>query len=249
MTFTRLPCPKHGGSNRFVGFLIAVIYSLCLPLGIIADDWPRLGGIDGRGVSAETGLLRHWPEVGPAVLWTVPVGEGFAGPAVRDGQVYLLDREDSERDIIRCFELLTGKELWKLAYSAPGALPFNGSRNVPTVDDESIYALGPLGHLNCFSRLSHQVVWSVHLVEDFKVPGIDIATAPTNRQDKLLRSQVPTWGVTQAPLLWNDLVIVAPQTQETGLVAFDRKTGHIRWKSAYIGRNWFSHISPMLACF
>ena len=44
-------------------------------------------------------------------------------------------------------------------------------------------------------------------------------------------------------------VIVAPQTQKVGLVACERATGKIRWRSAYIGRNWYSHVSTCLARF
>jgi outer membrane protein assembly factor BamB len=52
--------------------------------------------------------------------------------------------------------------------------------------------------------------------------------------------------LTQAPLLYRDTVIVAPQTSKTGLVAYELATGKIRWKSGYIGRNWYSHVSPYL---
>ncbi len=54
------------------------------------------------------------------------------------------------------------------------------------------------------------------------------------------------WGLTQAPLLYHDTVIVAPQTHTTGVVAYEKATGKIRWTSAYIGRNWYSHASPYL---
>jgi outer membrane protein assembly factor BamB len=54
------------------------------------------------------------------------------------------------------------------------------------------------------------------------------------------------WGMTQAPLLYHGTIIVAPQTQTTGLVAYEKSTGKIRWTSAYIGRNWYSHVSPYL---
>ncbi len=211
-----------------------------------AADWPRLGGPDGAGISAETGLARAWPAEGPRTLWTVDVGEGFAGPAVREGQVFLLDRVASREDVLRCLELKTGRELWRLAYDAPGTLPYNGSRNVPTVDAQRIFAVGPFGHFHCVDRQTHQVIWAKHLVNDFKDPQIDRDERPQTREDKLARAQVPQWGFIQAPLLYRDTVIVAPQTQKTGLVAYEKDTGKIRWQSDYIGRNWYSHVSPYL---
>jgi outer membrane protein assembly factor BamB len=211
-----------------------------------ALDWPRLGGLAGAGVSAETGLARGFLPEGPPVLWTVDVGEGFAGPAVSKGEVFLLDRVSQQQDVLRCFDLSTGKELWTLAYEAPGLLPHSGSRNVPTVDDQHVFTVGPFGHFHCIDRRSHRVVWSAHLVDDFKDPQLDGSEAAGTRDEKLARAQVPMWGLTQAPLLYQGMVIVAPQTQTTGLVAYDQATGKIRWRSGYVGRNWYSHVSPYL---
>ena len=67
----------------------------CLPLETaFADDWPQFLGPNRNSTSAEKGITRKWPESGPEVLWKVPVGRGFGGPAIHDGRVYLLDRDD-----------------------------------------------------------------------------------------------------------------------------------------------------------
>ena len=211
-----------------------------------AADWPRLGGPGGSGVSPETNLARTWPPDGPRVVWSTEVAAGFAGPAVYRGEAFLLDRVGDQQDVLRCLALSDGRELWRLAYPAPGTLPYNGSRNVPTVDEAYVFTVGPFGHMHCIDRVRHRVVWSRHLVDDFKDPAIDTAEPPANRQESLARAQLPTWGLTQAPLLYRDTVIVAPQTGKIGLVAFERATGKIRWTSGYIGRNWYSHVSPYL---
>lgn len=212
-----------------------------------AEDWPRLGGPGGNGFSSETGLARSWPENGPKVWWSLAVGEGYAGAAIRDGQAFVLDRADDLQDVLRCLELATGRELWRAAMDAPGNLPYNGSRNVPTLDGPWIFAVGPLGQFYCFDGHSRQLAWSRHLVNDFKDPQIDRDTPPADRADQLARVQVPMWGMTQAPLPWRDLVIVAPQTGKTGLVAYEKTTGKLRWQSGSLGRNWYSHVSPFLA--
>ena len=229
-----------------------VVLAGCLALALgglheaSAADWPRLGGPGGAGVSPETGLARQWPAAGPRVLWSVDVGEGFAGPAVSGDHVFLLDRTYAQ-DRLRCFGLVSGRELWNFGYEAPGTLPFNGSRNVPTIDERFAFALGPFGDLNVIDLQTHHPAWSKHLVNDFKDPAIDREQLPATRQEKLARVQVPMWGLTQAPLLYHDLVIVAPQTQSTGLVAYEKATGKLRWRSEYLGRNWYSHVSPLLA--
>lgn len=211
-----------------------------------AADWPQFRGPDRSGISPETHLARSWPANGPKTLWTIDVGEGFGAAAVRDGEVYILDRRDDARDILRCIDLQTGKPLWDFAYDAPGTLKYNGSRNVPTVDEARVYTLGPFGQFHCLDRKTHAAIWSAHLVNDFKAPEIDRAQPPKNRAEKLLRAQVPEWGLTQSPLIWRDLLILAPQTQKVGVVAYEKTTGKIRWQTPYIGRNWYSHVTPTL---
>ena len=210
-----------------------------------AADWPRLGGPDASWISPETQLARNWAAEGPPVLWTVNVAEGFAGPSIYDGRVYVLDRLADRQDVLRCLSLETGHEEWRLAYDAPGTLPYNGSRNVPTIEKDYIFTVGPFGQLHCIDRKRHTIIWKHHLVDDFKDQDLDVRE-PRTREETLDRTQIPMWGLTQAPLVYRDTVIVAPQTRSTGLVAYEKATGKIRWRSGYIGRNWYSHVSPYL---
>src|SRR5688572_863198 len=106
--------------------IAAVLLTLSLP-SVFAADWPWVYGPRRDSTSDQKGLLRTWPEQGPKVLWTVPVGPGFGGPAISGGQVYLLDRDEQVGDTLRIFDLASGKELWTFAYSAPGSFMFGGS--------------------------------------------------------------------------------------------------------------------------
>ena len=105
-------------------------------------DWPQYLGPNRDSTSPEMGLLRAWPEGGPELLWTVSVGKGYGGPVVKDGKVYLLDRDDEVGDNLRCLDLANGKELWNFAYEAPGSVMFPGSQSVPTLDGNHIYSCG-----------------------------------------------------------------------------------------------------------
>ena len=58
-----------------------------------ADDWPQWLGPRRDGVWRETGLLAKFPQGGPKVLWRVPIENGFSGPAVADGRVYVTDHQ------------------------------------------------------------------------------------------------------------------------------------------------------------
>jgi outer membrane protein assembly factor BamB len=69
----------------------------------IAAAWPWFRGPDRDAISKETvRLARIWPATGPKRLWTVPLGDGYAAAAVRDGRVYVLDHvHDASSDLLR----------------------------------------------------------------------------------------------------------------------------------------------------
>src|SRR6188768_2280321 len=74
---------------RFFLSWIAVVLSAA---PVVADDWPQWLGPQRDGIWRETGILTSFPKAGPKVLWRVPIGGGYAGPAVANGLVYVTDR-------------------------------------------------------------------------------------------------------------------------------------------------------------
>src|SRR3972149_4652314 len=65
--------------------LMTVVVALSAA-SVFAADWPWIYGPTGNSTSDQKGLLRTWPEAGPKVLWTAPMGAGFGGPAAPDGR-------------------------------------------------------------------------------------------------------------------------------------------------------------------
>ncbi len=193
----------------------------------VAADWPWVYGPSHNSTSDQKGLLRAWPQEGPKVLWTAPVGPGFGGPAVSGGKVYLLDRDEKVGDTLRVFDLSSGKDLWSFAYDAPGEFMFPGSRTTPTVDGDLVYTSGPLGDLHAVSITTRKPVWHKNIWKDFG--GGDL----------------PRWAIVQHPLIYRDLVIVAPQTSQAGVVAYDKRTGELKWKSAPLSGTP-GYVSPIV---
>lgn len=206
-------------------FIPVVVLFACMT-NLNAQDWPQLLGPDRNGVSAQKGIIRSWPQQGPEVLWTTGLGIGYGGPAVKDGKVYLLDRDDKVGDKLRCFDLSSGKELWSFAYDAPGSVMFPGSRCVPTVDGNYVYSCGPYGHLYCIDINTHKPVWNKNIWSDYG--GGD----------------VPTWAITQCPLVYGNLLIIASQAPEAGVVAYDKLTGNVKWKTPSLGAT--GYVSPSI---
>jgi outer membrane protein assembly factor BamB len=191
-----------------------------------AADWPQFYGPQRNGVSPESGLAKTWPASGPKQLWKLPLGPGFGGVAVEGGRVYLLDRLEDKQEVLRCLDLSSGKEEWNYAYDAPGKYPHEGSRSTPSVDDKHVFTVGGTGEVLCVDKATHQLVWQKNI---FKTYG----------------GQPPTWFVSQSPLLYKDLVIIAPQSRQACLAGLKQTDGQEVWKSSPLGE--MQYASPMIA--
>jgi outer membrane protein assembly factor BamB len=223
--------------------LIETAFLLLIFAGSInAQDWPQFLGPDRNSTSGEKGILRSWPETGPEILWTVNVGIGYGGPVVKDGKVYLLDRNDETGDIMRCFNLNTGEELWKFEYEAAGSVMFPGSRSVPVIDGNYVYSCGPYGDVYCIDINTHQPVWNKNVWTGF---GGDPGNAPADNSGGGGfggRGNFPIWAISQNPLIYGDLLILASQAPEAGVVAYHKITGETVWKTPNLGNE--NYVSP-----
>lgn len=217
--------------------LISLIVSVIIGTIVFAQDWPQYGGPDRTSISSEKGLLKAWPETGPEVLWSVDIGIGYGGPVVKNGKVYLLDRDDKTGDKMRCFDLNSGAELWKFEYEAAGAVMFPGSRSVPAIDDKHVYSCGPYGHLYCIDVNTHKPVWNKNIWTDF---GGQLPEGGSPG----FGGPFPTWAISQCPLIYGDLLILASQAPGAGVVAYNKNTGELKWKTKNLGAT--GYVSPTI---
>lgn len=226
-------------SWRFMKPTLGMLLFSFLAYPTFADDWPQYLGPTRNSVSPQKGILRSWPEKGPEVLWTAPVGRGFGGPVVKDGKVYLLDRDDKVGDKLRCWDLANGKELWNFMYDAPGTVMFPGSRSVPTVDGNYVYSCGHNGDLYCIDTKTHQPVWNKNVWKDFG--GLAVGEASDGAE---IAKKFPIWAITQNPLVYGDLIIVASQAPKAGVVAYEKLTGNVKWTTPSLG--YVGYVSPAI---
>lgn len=219
--------------------LLMVIFASC----VNESNWPQFLGPERNSTSPQKDILRVWPESGPEVLWTSNIGIGYGGPVVKDGKVYLLDRDDKVGDNLRCFNLSTGKELWNFSYDAAGEVMFPGSRSVPTIDDNYIYSCGPYGDLYCIDIKNHKPVWNKNVWTDF---GGDPGNDPPDESKGGWggHGNFPIWAISQCPLVYGELLIIASQAPEAGVVAYNKTTGNIVWKTPNLGNE--SYVSPAI---
>ena len=206
--------------------IIPLVVLLISITNVYAQDWPQYLGPTRNGVSTQKNILRTWPQNGPEVLWTASVGIGFGGPVIKDNKVYLLDRDDKVGDNMRCFDLSNGKELWNFSYDSPGTVMFPGSRSIPAIDGNRIYSCGPNGDLYCIDINTHKPVWKKNVWTDYG------------------GSKLPTWAISQCPLVYGDLLIIASQAPQAGVVAYEKLTGKVKWVTPSIGPT--GYVSPTI---
>ncbi len=185
--------------------------------GVPADlpgVWPGFRGPNHDAISPEdVSLSRTWPEGGPPVLWSVALGEGYAGAAVRNGRVYILDYDQpNQADVIRCLSLQDGKEIWRYSYPVKVKRFHGMSRTVPAVTDEHLVTLGPKGHVTCLDSKTGEFRWMLNLVQEYG-------------------TKIPQWYAAQCPLIDEGRAILAPAGTDVLMMAVDCATGEIVWQT------------------
>lgn len=188
-----------------------------------SQDWPQFMGPNGTSEVELEELDFQWGEQGPEILWTSELGGGYGGVAVRDGEVFLLDREIGEMDIMRVLDLKTGEDLWDQAYEAEGRLQYPGSRSVPAVTEDFVITMGGHGDVACYGRDSKVLKWKVNVAEKYG-------------------GELPGYGWSNSPLVLGNKVIVSALGEDVGLAALDIKTGKELWATGPFG---VSHSTPV----
>lgn len=197
---------------------LTLIIPLLTAATLTADDWPQWRGKHRDAVITEGGLLETLPAGELPRRWTVPVGPGYSGPTIADGRVYLTDRglkgPEAQIERVLCFDVDDGSLIWQHSYRALYTIGYGaGPRAAVTVHDGKAYSIGAMGHLNCFNAASGELVWEHDLQTEYKI-------------------RMPKWGITAAPLIYNDLLIQIVGGEDGAcVVAFDAATGDERWRA------------------
>ena len=221
--------------------ILTTVLSLILVSTTQAADWPTLLGPTQDGVSSEKGIINPWPKAGLRKVWDCPLGVGFPPPVVANGKLFHFDRfENACRLTAR--DPATGKFFWQFEYPTEyddfyGYEP--GPRACPVVDGDRVYIYGPEGMLHCLAVADGKVIWKIdarakyHFHQNF-------------------------FGVGSVPVVEGDLLIVAvggspegrrpPDLRDakpdgTGIVAFDKKTGQVKYQT---GAELASYSSPVV---
>ena len=215
---------KHR-SNSFGNHSIRLYCFLCMVGGLFlgqeakAEDWPGWGGVNRDLVWRETGIVKKLPTNGLLPrMWSTPVGEGYSGPAVARGKVYLTDlvnrKANGGTERVLCIDAETSDILWQHRYPVAYTISYpNGPRSTPVVDGDRVYTIGSMGNMFCLQAESGDVLWKKDFVAEYK-------------------TKLPIWGMVASPLVdGNQLITLVGGAEDSLVVSFDKKTGKELWRS------------------
>ncbi len=227
---------------------MAMFTLVFVPATLLADDWPQWLGPQRDGVWREQGLLDKLPAGGPKVLWRTPPGvifEGYAGPAVADGRIFITDRIRAKGapepsggfdpgkfpgvERVLCLDEKTGAVIWTRSYECTYQVSYAaGPRTTPVVTGGKVYTLGTMGDLYCLNANNGEVIWSKKLETEYN-------------------TKTPRWGFSGHPLVDGNRLICLVGGEGSVVVAFDKDTGKELWKN--LSAKETGYAPPMIYTF
>ncbi len=210
--------------------------SLCLgvllsfyPCATSSGDWPGLLGQNRDGYASSSSALSANPPDAQGLLpkWELPAGEGYAGAAIRDGQVALFQR-DGREDVLRLVRLADGKVLWRTAFPAAykkGIDDDTGPRSVPQILDDAILVSTASGGLHYVARADGRLRWSRDLRRE-------------------MGAEEGYFGAGNSPLVVGSLVVVnvGAKKRRAGIVGLSVADGKTVWQATDADAGYASPI-------
>lgn len=194
---------------------------------LVRADWVGFRNKDRSGRIDDVLIARDVKANAPVELWRRPVGRGWSSFIVV-GDRCITQEQQGESEVVVCYNVLTGEELWvhadQIAFrEVTGG---DGPRATPASDGERVVALGATGVLNCLNLEDGTKHWSVQL----SMPP----------REELV------FGAAGSPLILDQTVIVTPGGEGNAMVALDLGTGDELWA---VGDSTIGYSSPHHAKF
>jgi outer membrane protein assembly factor BamB len=217
--------------RRPVRYLVVSLLVLwCGISSSAAADWPGFRGPFGNGVCLDKTFPLKW---GPKenLAWKAPLpGPGTSSPVICGEQVFLTCFTGKKAaELVRhvlCFDRSTGQKRWQKDFPAP--LPENDYKaqllqhgfttSTPVTDGKRLFVYFGRGGLLAFD-LDGNLLWQADLGDTISV-----------------------FGSGASPIVLGDMVIVNASMESRKLVALEKSSGKIRWKSEIDGMSWCTPV-------
>ena len=200
-----------------------------------AHEWTRFRGPNGSGVS-EARLPAKWTE--NEITFSAPLpGIGHSSPVIRGGKLFVqsANAETAQQHVV-CLDSRTGEKLWQRDFNIASYhihVRNSFASVTPTVDEHHVYVAWSTPDQTTAMALDHD--------------GNEVWT-------RELGSFASQHGFGTSPIIYKDLMIVChqqkkpkrngPRTETSSIVALDRMTGDIRWRT----KRWSESVSYSVPC-
>jgi len=190
---------------------IVLVVLLCTAfLTIVNGQLYEWRGPGRSGIYNESGLLKKWPAGGPALLWDAEgMGDGYSSPTVTDDAIYVTGRKD-DSDVLTALTL-DGKKKWETVYGKAWMVNHTGSRCIPTYYNGNIFLISGSGDIVCVGK-DGKIKWS-------------------KNHYSLYESKPIQFGISESPLVVDNMVIASPAGKKASLVAFNINDGKVVWEA------------------
>lgn len=180
-----------------------------------------------NGNYPDTGLLKKWDENGPKQLWeTLDVGKGHSSPVIVNDHLYITGMNESEDKEIFSAYTLDGKREYVIEYGSPWNGSFPDTRTTPTIVGGKAYVISGMGEVVCINIASGKIVWAINGGVKFE-------------------QKTGTWGVAQAPLVYDNKIIYSPGGTKALMVALNADNGETIWETPGVG-DISNYVSSLL---
>ncbi len=220
--------------------LVAELQGVGTAAGGKAPSWRQWGGPNRNFMVTDSPRLADsWPESGPPVVWSRPLGNGHSTILVDEGRLYTMYRVGEPRrgpwqteEIVVSMDAATGKTLWEYKYPSRIA-DFSrgaGPHATPLIVGDRLFTSGTNLQFHAFDKRTGKVLWSHDLVAEYGAPPL------------LIRPVVKS-GHASSPIAYKDTVITMVGGPGQSLMAFRQSDGAVVWKN---GDYLISGASPIL---
>lgn len=187
-----------------------------------AEDWTHYRGPNHDGISSETIMNTRWGS-GPTVVWkTQDYPLGFASFTTSGSQAFTICSRNGQ-EVTVALNAATGKQNWAYTmtpakYDGGGSAGTrnnkggDGPRSTPTISDGRVYSLSAALVLYCMDEKSGKLIWERDIIKENA--GVQIR-----------------WKNAASPVIEGDLLFVAGGGKNQALLALNKKTGKVVWKT------------------
>ena len=167
-------------------FLLLALALLLTPLLPAAElVWPGLLGPQRDGWVEHFKVPVRWPKQ-LKKEWSVEVGTGYGTPLVAGQRVYQHARQ-GEEEVVWCFDLASGKRIWRKSYKNPfkigggGERHGKGPKSCPVLADGRLFTLSITGMIHAWDAEDSSDSW--YDVVIVTLAGDNAVVRPIARQD------------------------------------------------------------------